>query len=117
MSMDSPRPGGSGRHHPARSGDLTARARAAADVAAASAAAVDAEARFPSEAFAELRSQRLLGVYVPQSLGGEGASLSELADICYVLGQSCASTGLIFAMHQIKIGCVVRHYNNTPALE
>ncbi|MGH7270471.1 MAG: acyl-CoA dehydrogenase family protein, partial [Polyangiaceae bacterium] len=30
-------------------------------------------------------------------------------DVCYELGQACASTGLIYAMHQVKIGCVVRH--------
>ena len=48
-----------------RQSDLTARARAAAEVAKANAAAVDAEARFPGEAFAELRKQRLLGIQVP----------------------------------------------------
>jgi acyl-CoA dehydrogenase len=97
--------------------DFTARARAAADVAQASAGAVDTEARFPGEAFAELRRQRLLGVYVPQSLGGEGASLSGVVDICYVLGQGCASTALIYAMHQIMIGCIVRHSKAAPVLE
>jgi acyl-CoA dehydrogenase len=97
--------------------DFTARARAAADVAQASAGAVDTEARFPAEAFAELRRQRLLGVHVPQSLGGEGASLSGVVDICYVLGQGCASTGLIYAMHQIMIGCIVRHSKAAPVLE
>ena len=63
-----------------RQNDLTARARAAADVAKATAAAVDAEARFPTEAFAEIRRQRLLGIQVPQALGGEGASIA-VADV------------------------------------
>jgi len=101
----------------ARQSDLTARARAAADVARANAPAVDAEARFPSEAFAELRKQRLLGIQVPQSLDGEGATISEIADVCYILGQSCSSTALIYAMHQIKIACIVRHFKNNAAHE
>jgi acyl-CoA dehydrogenase len=94
-----------------------ARARLAAETAAAHATAVDAGARFPSEAFAEIRKQRLLGMMVPAALGGEGAGLSELADVCFILGQACSSTGLIFAMHQIKMACIIRHYKGNPALE
>jgi acyl-CoA dehydrogenase len=97
--------------------DLTARARAAAEVAQAHATAVDSEARFPAEAFAELRKQRLLGVQVPASLEGEAATLGQIADVCYILGQACSSTGLIYAMHQIKMGCLVRHYKNSPTIE
>ena len=100
-----------------RQKDLTARARAAADVAKMTAAAVDAEARFPKESFAEIRKQRLLGIQVPQALGGEGASIAELADICYILGQACSSTALIYAMHQIKMACIVRHSKGNAALE
>jgi len=101
----------------ARQSDLTARARAAAEVAKANAAAVDAEARFPGEAFAELRKQRLLGIQVPQSLDGEGATIAEIVDVCYILGQACSSAGLIYAMHQIKMACIVRHFKNNPAHE
>jgi acyl-CoA dehydrogenase len=101
----------------ARQSDLTARARAAADVARANAAAVDAEARFPGEAFAELRKQRLLAIQVPQALDGEGATIAEIADVCYILGQSCSSTALIYAMHQIKMACIVRHFKNNAAHE
>jgi acyl-CoA dehydrogenase len=100
-----------------RQNDLTARARAAADVAKTNATAVDAEARFPSEAFAEIRRQRLLGIQVPQALGGEAASIAEIADVCYILGQSCSSTALIYAMHQIKMACIVRHTKGNAALE
>lgn len=100
-----------------RQTEFTARARAAAEVAALHAAAVDSEARFPAEALAELRRQRLLGAQVPVALGGDGASLSDLADICYILGQSCSSTALMFAMHQIKIACIVRHYGGAAGVE
>ena len=96
--------------------DLAARAHAAADVAAAHAAAVDAEARFPAEAFAEIRKQRLLGSMVPVGLGGEGATLADLADVCFILGQACASAALIFAMHQIKMACIIRHARGNAAI-
>jgi acyl-CoA dehydrogenase len=100
-----------------RQNDLTARARAAADVAKVNAAAADAEARFPGEAFAEIRRQRLLGIQVPQALGGEGASIAEIADVCYILGQACSSTALIYAMHQIKMACITRHAKGNAVLE
>lgn len=116
MAIETQRPS-STRIPTAGQSDLTARARACADVAAAHVVAVDADARFPSEAFAELRKQRLLGIQVPQSLDGEGATIAEIADVCYILGQSCSSTALIYAMHQIKMACIVRHFKNNPAHE
>jgi acyl-CoA dehydrogenase len=66
---------------------------------AAHADAVDREARFPCEAFAAARVERLLSLLVPVELGGEGASVSDAVDVCYVLGRACASTGMVFAMH------------------
>jgi acyl-CoA dehydrogenase len=110
-------PGAAARVVSVRQNDLTARARAAADAAKTHAAAVDAEARFPSEAFAEIRKQRLLGIQVPQALGGEAASIAEIADVCYILGQACSSTGLIYAMHQIKMACITRHTKGSTALD
>jgi acyl-CoA dehydrogenase len=101
----------------ARPSEFTARANAAAEVARAHAASTDAQARFPAEAFAEIRRQRLLGIMVPKTLGGEGASLADIADICFILGQACSSTGLIYAMHQIKMACIVRHVKDNAALQ
>jgi acyl-CoA dehydrogenase len=89
--------------------DLAARAAAVAAVAANHAAAVDEAGRFPDEAIAAARFQRLLGIMVPPELGGEGASLSDAVDVCYALGRGCASTAMIFAMHQTKIACILRH--------
>ena len=54
---------------------------------------------------------------VPQALGGEGATIAELADVCFILGQGCASSALIFAMHQIKMACIIRHAKGNAALE
>jgi acyl-CoA dehydrogenase len=95
----------------------SARARLASEAALLHAPLVDAAARFPSEAFAEIKKQRLLGVMVPEALGGEGATVAELADVCFVLGQGCASSALIFAMHQIKMACIIRHAKGNAALE
>ena len=71
-------------------GDLMTRARSAATVAATHAGSVDSEARFPAESFAAIKASRLLGIMVPKALGGEGASVGEVADVCYQLGQSCS---------------------------
>jgi len=98
-------------------GDLKARAERVAQVAAEHAASVDSAGRFPQEAIAALKAERLLGIFVPKSLGGEGASISDLADVCFLLGQSCSSTGMIYAMHQVKVGCVTRHRGESVALE
>jgi acyl-CoA dehydrogenase len=117
MAVETHRVPGTLRAPTTRQNDLTARARAAAEIAKVNAAAVDAEARFPSEAFAELRKQRLLGIQVPLALDGEAATIAEIADVCYILGQACSSTGLIYAMHQIKMACMVRHFKNSAALE
>jgi len=97
--------------------DLAARAHAAAEVAKVHAARVDTQACFPGEAFNELRKQRLLGIMVPRALEGEGADIADIADVCFILGQACASTALIYAMHQVKMGCIVRHMGNQAALE
>jgi acyl-CoA dehydrogenase len=97
--------------------DLAARARAAAAVARSCAGAVDQEARFPRESFAEIRKQRLLGLMVPKALGGPGARLGQILDVCFELGQACASTGLIYAMHQVKMGCIVHHCGGNPTVE
>lgn len=88
---------------------LMARAAAAAEIAGRYAADVDREARFPVEAFATLKDVRLLGAMVPTEFGGDGASLTDMAAVTHALGQRCGSTGLIFAMHQIQVACVVRH--------
>jgi acyl-CoA dehydrogenase len=79
------------------------------DVAGPAAADVDRLARFPRESIDALRDARMLSAYVPTELGGAGASLSEVAGAVEALGQHCASTAMIFAMHQIQVACLVRH--------
>ncbi|MEM5385651.1 acyl-CoA dehydrogenase family protein [Paraburkholderia phymatum] len=86
-----------------------AAAQRAAQVAAQHADSVDSEARFPVEAFEVLRRERLLSAMVPARFGGAGLSLADVAAICEILAQGCASTGMIYAMHQIQVACIEEH--------
>jgi len=84
-------------------------ARVAEEVAGPAADDVDRKARFPSEAFDALRDERLLSALIPIELGGEGATIRQIADVTMVLARHCASTAMIYAMHQMQVSCVVRH--------
>lgn len=75
---------------------------------------VDAKARFPEEAFQGLRELKLLSAYVPAQYGGLGLSISEVARLCEILAHDCASTAMIFAMHQIQVACIVHHAQQSP---
>ena len=85
------------------------RTEAVANAAASEAEDVDRHARFPQKAIDAARQQRLLGVQVPQEFGGDGASIFDITDMCYALGRACSSTAMIFAMHQTKVACLIRH--------
>jgi acyl-CoA dehydrogenase len=90
-------------------GSLRQRTAAVAATAAAEAEEVDRDARFPKAAIDAARQQELLGSQIPTEFGGYGASIFDVTDMCYALGRACASTAMIFAMHQTKIACLVRH--------
>jgi acyl-CoA dehydrogenase len=83
--------------------------RIAVEVAAPHAAAVDAESRFPIEAMTALKEAGLLGAIVPSELGGPGVDFPTIFAICHLLGRHCASTAMIFAMHQIQAACILLH--------
>jgi acyl-CoA dehydrogenase len=83
-------------------------------VAAPVADAVDRSARFPHEAMAALREERMLGALVPRALGGLGATINDVAASCEAIARSCASTAMIYAMHQIEVACLVRHGLASP---
>src|SRR5690348_14757845 len=85
------------------------RARLVTATAAEHADEVDREARFPFETFAAARQHRLLSMLVPVELGGDGATVSDAVDICYMLGMACGSSAMIFAMHQIQVVILLRH--------
>lgn len=88
----------------------------ATDVAAAHAVAVDKEARFPRETIDALKKEKLLGAYVPKEWGGLGLSITELSAMCTTLASSCASSGMVAAMHHIQVACLVRHARDSVYL-
>jgi len=94
--------------------ELTERAQIVAAVAVKHAPAVDRAARFPEEAMRSAKELNLLGMLIPTELGGDGASVSDAVDVCYMLGRACGSTGLIFAMHQMMVACLLRHGLDNP---
>lgn len=98
----------------AASSSLAARAAEAAKIAAIHADDVDAKGRFPAEALRALADARLLGAMIPKEFGGEGATMAQIGDVCAILAQGCASTAMIFAMHQIKASSLVSHGKGAP---
>ena len=88
---------------------LAERAERVSAVAAAHADDVDVKSRFPREAVDAMIAERLLSIQIPAALGGEDASLSEIAEVCSLVGQSCSAAAMVFAMHHIKLSSLVSH--------
>lgn len=88
-----------------------AAARRVAQIAAQFADSVDREARFPAEAFEAIKRERLLSAMIPASYGGAGLSLADVGAICEIMAQGCASTAMVYAMHQIQVACIEEHGN------
>ena len=59
----------------------------------------DRDATFPFENFADLREAGLLGLCVPTSAGGLGASFADYARVSAEVGRYCGATALTFNMH------------------
>ena len=90
---------------------LAAGARAiAAEIAGLHADAVDRQARFPVEAVTAMREAGMLSALVPESLGGGGATLSAVARSCFELARGCSAAAMVFAMHQIQVATITRHF-------
>ena len=78
-------------------------------VAGVHADSVDHEGRFPGEAVDALRHAGALSAFIPTRLGGGGVSLEAVAQGCFALGQHCAATAMVFAMHNIQLAFLDRH--------
>lgn len=61
--------------------------------------AVDRDATWPTHAFAALRKEDLLGLNVPERLGGHGQGLQALAVTTEEIARACPSSAICFAMH------------------
>lgn len=91
--------------------------RISVEIAAENADDVDRSARFPREAVDALREAGALSALIPTELGGGGASFEAVAAACLELGRGCGATGMVFAMHQIQIACMVRHLDGSSWFE
>jgi acyl-CoA dehydrogenase len=94
--------------------ELIEAAKRVAAIAAKHADAVDREARFPAEAVAAIREERLFSAMVPAVHGGDGLSLTGVARLCEAMAQGCASSAMIYAMHQSQVVCIVDHGVDVP---
>ena len=88
---------------------LGAARRIGEQVAAPAADLVDRDSRFPKESIDALREAGLLSAFVPAQFGGGAATLSQIGAATTILARSCATTAMVYAMHQIQVACLVRH--------
>jgi isovaleryl-CoA dehydrogenase len=71
----------------------------AAAVAAPRSDEVDQKGVWPEHTFRALADAGLLGLHVPEELGGHGQGLLALASLTEILGQSCSSSAICYGMH------------------
>jgi len=69
------------------------------DVVRPQAADVDVNGKFPRDAVAALGEQGILGLTIPEALGGGGGGLEEAADVVRQLAEVCGSTAMVVLMH------------------
>lgn len=73
------------------------------------AADVDNKARFPLESFNAIKTLKLMSAYVPEEFGGLGANIEQISKLCEIMARYCASTAMIYSMHNIQVACIVNH--------
>jgi len=78
---------------------------------------VDRRGRFPKEAVDALRSAGALGWGVPHAYVGANAQIDDLAEATFEPARRCSATGMVFAMHQIQVACIVRHLGTSVWFE
>ena len=92
-------------------------AEAGAELAAA-AEARDRDGTFVEEGLAALRDAGLLAMGVPAELGGEGATIGEVAAVYRELAHHCGSTALATSMHQHVVAFTAwRYRRDMPGAE
>lgn len=91
-------------------GSLVERAAAIGPLLAEHAARHDLEGTFVAEAYEALRDAGLLRAAVPVELGGEGATITELAAVQRELAHHCGATALASSMHQHVVAFTAWRY-------
>lgn len=78
----------------------------------------EAAGTFPYENYEDLKQSGLLSMSIPPEYGGGGANLAEIVRVMARLGEGCASTALVVAMHVSQIGRAIQVGNwPRPQLE
>lgn len=78
-----------------------ARAREVSTRTAAPLAQATDAGSWPEEPLRALQRAGLGGLVAPAAIGGAGLGLRALAEVCEVIGESCASTAICFGMHAV----------------
>lgn len=76
---------------------------------------VDRDARWPEHTFRALTDAGLMGLQVPERLGGHGQGLLALGMVVEAIAQACPSSALCFGMH--CVGTAVIAAKSTPYQE
>ncbi len=94
------------------------RAAACAAVLDRHAAEHDRDASWVDASFAHVREAGLLAIAVPTELGGDGATIGDVAAVQRELAKHCGSTALASAMHQhVTAFTAWRHRRSLPGAE
>ncbi|MET0326904.1 MAG: acyl-CoA dehydrogenase family protein [Ilumatobacteraceae bacterium] len=94
------------------------RAAACAPLLEQHAAGYDRDGTWVHDSFEHIRQAGLLAIAVPTELGGDGATISEVAAVQRELAKSCGSTALASAMHQhVTAFTAWRYRRNLPGAE
>ncbi len=97
---------------------LVATVRAMGPTIAARAVRTDLEASFPTENFADFRTNGVLCATVPAGYGGAGATYADYIRVSEEVGRYCGATALTFNMHNATMlwcGEIADHLDMTPA--
>jgi alkylation response protein AidB-like acyl-CoA dehydrogenase len=98
--------------------DLLDRATAVGEQIRHDTARHDRDGSFVSEAFELLRDEGLLRIAVPTELGGDGATIRQVAAVQQELARHCGATALASAMHQHVVAFTAwRHRRGLPGAE
>ena len=87
-------------------GVLDATREVAAGTVSAGAGRLDRDRAFPADNLRVLGEAGALGLVVPVEHGGAGGGLAALAEACEAVGAACASTGMVFLMHEVTAATV-----------
>ena len=83
-------------------------AKVASEVLAPNAAEVDRTGAYPTASVAALRRSGLLALLVPTEYGGLGGDAFTYARVVMALGRTCASSTMIFVMHNSVVRNITR---------